>query len=140
MQENNMEQEMDVNHLIKIRKEKLEEFVTLSLLLAGISVILQAILAKLLFSWILILFVSSSVWISMMNINFKVLVQESFDSQILGRIETINTSIINCMIPLGSFLGGIIVQHYSATEDILMQGIAEVITPFFYFLIFIKNR
>ncbi|CCI81079.1 MFS transporter [Lactobacillus hominis] len=121
-------------------KEKLEEFVTLSLLLAGISVILQAILAKLLFSWILILFVSSSVWISMMNINFKVLVQESFDSQILGRIETINTSIINCMIPLGSFLGGIIVQHYSATEAILMQGIAEVITAFFYFLIFIKNR
>ncbi len=76
----------------------------------------------------------------MMNINFQVLVQESFDSQVLGRIETINSSIINCMIPIGSFLGGIIVQTYGARSAIALEGLAEVATGIFYFFIFLRNK
>ena len=57
-----------------------------------------------------------------MNINFEVLIQESFSPRILGRIETINSSIINCMITIGSFLGGLIVQHFGAGIAILLQG------------------
>ena len=63
-----------------------------------------------------------------MNINFEVLIQRNFSPHILGRIETINSSIINCMIPIGSFLGGLIVQHFEAGIAILLQGLAEVLT------------
>lgn len=121
-------------------KEKLEHFVTLCLLFAGISVILQPLLAESLSWGVLILFLSSSTWISMMNINFQVLVQESFDSQVLGRIETINSSIINCMIPIGSFLGGIIVQTYGSRSAIALEGIAEITTAIFYFFFFLRKK
>ncbi|GFI19991.1 hypothetical protein IMSAGC010_00544 [Lactobacillus johnsonii] len=57
-----------------------------------------------------------------MNINFKVLVQESFSSSLLGRIITINSSIVNCMIPIGSFLGGFIVKNYGARPAIILEG------------------
>lgn len=69
-----------------------------------------------------------------MNINFEVLIQESFSPRILGRIETINSSIINCMIPIGSFLGGLIIQHFGAGIAILLQGLAEVLTAIFYLI------
>ncbi len=75
-----------------------------------------------------------------MNINFEVLIQESFSPRILGRIETINSSIINCMIPIGSFLGGIIVQQFNSYLAVLLQGIAEIITAMFYLFIFNKKR
>lgn len=68
------------------------------------------------------------------NINFEVLIQRNFSPHILGRIETINSSIINCMIPIGSFLGGLIVQHFGAGIAILLQGLAEVLTAIFYLI------
>lgn len=121
-------------------KEKLEKLVTLSLLCAGISVIFQALLAKYLSMWVLLLFILSATWISIMNINFRVLIQESFDSQILGRIETINTSIINCMIPIGSFIGGVIVQNFGSSLAIFLEGLAEVTTAIFYFIVFLRDK
>lgn len=91
--------------------------------------------------WLILIFaLSSAFWISIMNINFAVLIQESFNPHVLGRVETINSSIINCMIPIGSFLGGIIVQYVNANLAILLQGIAEVITALFYWFIFAKRR
>ena len=81
-----------------------------------------------------------------MNINFEensnssstfhppIDINESFSPRILGRIETINSSIINCMIPIGSFLGGLIVQYFGAGIAILLQGLAEVLTAIFYLI------
>lgn len=121
-------------------KNKLEKWVTICLFFAGISVIFEAIVANFLPLLIIIFALSSALWISMMNINFKVLIQESFSPHILGRIETINSSIINCMIPIGSFLGGIIVQNFGSNWAVALEGIAEVITAIFYFFVFTKNR
>ncbi|GAA3637367.1 MFS transporter [Lactobacillus hamsteri] len=117
-------------------KKKLEKWVTICLFFSGISVILEAIIANFVPFLLIIFALSSALWISMMNINFEVLVQESFNPHILGRIETINSSIINCMIPIGSFLGGIIVQNLGSNWTIALEGIAEVITSIFYFFIF----
>ena len=124
---------------IGILKQKLEHIVVICLGLAGISVILETMIANSIPMLILVFALSSAFWISIMNINFEVLIQESFNPHILGRIETINSSIINCMIPIGSFLGGIIVQRVSASFAISLQGIAEVITAVFYLLVFNKK-
>lgn len=121
-------------------KNKLESWVTFCLLLAGLSVISEVVIAPYLHLLILIFALSSTLWISMMNINFTVLVQESFSPHVLGRIETINSSIINCMIPIGSFLGGLIVQHFGSSVAVALEGIAEVLTAIFYLLVFNKNK
>lgn len=103
-------------------KPNLEQLIVICLGLAGISVVLEALVANYI-PWLILIFaLSSAFWISIMNINFEVLIQESFSPHILGRIETINSSIINCMIPIGSFLGGLIVQHFGAGIAILLQG------------------
>lgn len=124
---------------IGILKQKLERIVVICLGLAGISVILETMIANSIPMLILVFALSSTFWISIMNINFEVLIQESFNLHILVRIETINSSIINCMIPIDSFLGGIIVQRVSASFAISLQGIAEVITAVFYLLVFNKK-
>lgn len=115
-------------------KPNLEQLIVICLGLAGISVVLEALVANYIPGLILIFALSSAFWISIMNINFEVLIQESFSPRILGRIETINSSIINCMIPIGSFLGGLIVQHFGAGIAILLQGLAEVLTAIFYLI------
>lgn len=116
------------------KEGKLARLVTICLFLAGISVMLEVLIANYLPFLILFFVLSSAFWISIMNINFEVLIQRSFSPHILGRIETINSSIINCMIPIGSFLGGLIVQHFGAGIAILLQGLAEVLTAVFYLI------
>lgn len=44
------------------------------------------------------------------------------------------------MIPIGSFLGGIIVKNLGVLPSIMLEGIAQVITAFFYLIIFIKIK
>ena len=115
-------------------KPNLEQLIVICLGLAGISVVLEALVANYI-PWLILIFaLSSAFWISIMNINFEVLIQESFSPRILGRIETINSSIINCMITIGSFLGGLIIQHFGAGIAILLQGLAEVLTAIFYLI------
>lgn len=115
-------------------KPNLEQLIVICLGLAGISVVLEALVANYI-PWLILIFaLSSAFWISIMNINFEVLIQRNFSPHILGRIETINSSIINCMIPIGSFLGGLIVQHFGAGIAILSQGLAEVLTAIFYLI------
>lgn len=121
-------------------KKKLPQLVTICLFLGGFSVVLEVLLAK--YSSVLILFFifCASFWIGLMNINFEVLVQESFDPQVLGRIATINSSIINCMIPLGSLVGGIIVKSFGANIAVIAEGIAKIVTAVFYLVFFRKSK
>ncbi|TVV15506.1 MFS transporter [Lactobacillus gasseri] len=123
-----------------VKDNKLKLLIVVCLMLSGISIILETIIASILPILILVFALSSTFWISIMNINFKVLVQESFDPNILGRINTINSSIVNCMIPVGSFLGGIIIKNLGARPSIILEGIAQVITALFYLILFIKSK
>lgn len=123
-----------------VKDNKLKLLIVVCLMLSGISIILETIIASILPILILVFALSSTFWISIMNINFKVLVQESFDPNILGRINTINSSIVNCMIPVGSFLGGIIIKNLGARPSIILEGIAQVTTALFYWILFIKTK
>ena len=123
-----------------VKDNKLRLLIVICLILSGISIILETIIAPIFPILILLFALFSTFWISMMNINFRVLVQESFRPNLLGRINTINSSIVNCMIPIGSFLGGIIVKNLGVLPAIMLEGIAQVITAFFYLIIFIKIK
>lgn len=74
-------------------KNKLEKIVILCLFLAGLSVVFEALIASSMPVMILIFALSSAFWISIMNVNFQILIQESFSPHILGRIETINSTL-----------------------------------------------
>lgn len=123
-----------------VKDNKLRLLIVICLMLSGISIILETIIAPIFPILILLFALFSTFWISMMNINFRVLVQENFHPNLLGRINTINSSIVNCMIPIGSFLGGIIVKNLGVLPAIMLEGIAQVITAFFYLIIFIKIK
>ena len=123
-----------------VKDNKLRLLIVICLMFSGLSIILETIIASISPILILLFALSSTLWISIMNINFKVLVQESFSPHLLGRINTINSSIVNCMIPIGSFLGGIIVKNFGAIPAISLEGIAQVITAFFYLIIFMKAK
>ena len=121
------------------KKKRLEFIVSLSLLLAGGAIMLETTAFKSFPIVIILLTAFSTLWISIMNINFQVLVQESFSPHILGRIATINSNIVNCMIPIGSFLGGFVVHYLGSSWAVFMEGLAEALTAIVYLYIF-KNH
>ena len=84
--------------------------------------------------WILLLSSAiSSAWITMMNTNFEALVQVSFSSAILGRVQTINDSILSIMIPIGSIFGGWIVKSWGSLSTQYIYGFALFLSAIYYF-------
>lgn len=116
-------------------KNKIERLVVVCLVLSGLAIVLEPAVPKGMPILLLILFFTSELWIVMMNINFEVLVQESFSPHVLGRVETINDSILSSMIPIGSFLGGLIVARFGADWAIALEGVAQILTAGYYFVI-----
>ncbi|MEK3550449.1 MFS transporter [Lactobacillus crispatus] len=116
-------------------KNKIERLVVVCLALSGLAIVLEPAVPKGMPILLLILFFTSELWIVMMNINFEVLVQESFSPHVLGRVETINDSILSSMIPIGSFLGGLIVARFGADWAITLEGVAQILTAGYYFVI-----
>ncbi|KRL62767.1 MFS transporter [Lactobacillus psittaci] len=87
-------------------------------------------------AWILLLSSAiSSAWITMMNTNFEALVQVSFSSAILGRVQTINDSIVSIMIPIGSLFGGWIVKTWGSLSTQYIYGLALFLSAIYYFLV-----
>lgn len=123
-----------------VKDSQLRLLIVTCLMLSGLAIVLEVIAAPIWPILILIFALCSTFWISIMNINFKVLVQESFPSSLLGRIITINSSIVNCMIPIGSFLGGFIVKNYGARPAIILEGLAQLVTAVFYLIMFLKRK
>lgn len=86
--------------------------------------------------WILLLSSAiSSAWITMMNTNFEALVQVSFSLAILGRVQTINDSILSIMIPIGSIFGGWIVKSWGSLSTQYIYGFALFLSAIYYFLV-----
>ncbi|MFC6260512.1 MFS transporter [Levilactobacillus fujinensis] len=80
----------------------------------------------------------SALFVSMMNINFIAYVQSAFPSEILGRISTINESLLSAMIPFGSVLGGVMVTHWAVIWPQVLYGGVTVLTGM-YFLVVIQH-
>lgn len=93
-------------------KKNMGQFIAICFLGAGIFRLFVPLSVSVGIGLVLINSVISPLWITMMNTNFEALVQTSFSSAILGRVETINDSLLSIMIPIGTLLGGWIVKSY----------------------------
>lgn len=79
----------------------------------------------------------SSFWISMMNVSFIAFVQSAFDADVLGRISTINESLISIMIPFGSALGGLLVAHFNPIlPELICGGMTLICGTYFLQVLF----
>lgn len=111
----------------------MEAFITLCFLGAGIFRLLVPLTVKTSVIFALISSAISSLWITMMNIDFETLVQTSFSSAILGRIDTINDSILSLMIPLGTFGGSWIIEKFGSISTQYVYGVALLVSAIYYF-------
>ena len=117
----------------KLGKKNMEAFITLCFLGAGIFRLLVPLTVKTSVIFALISSAISSLWITMMNIDFETLVQTSFSSAILGRIDTINDSILSLMIPLGTFGGSWIIEKFGSISTQYVYGVALLVSSIYYF-------
>lgn len=117
----------------KLGQKKMEIFIAACFLGTGIFRILVPLVVR--FNIYLALFNAgvSSLWGTMMNTVFEVLVQTSFSAAVLGRIDTINDSILSLMIPLGTFTGSWIVQTFGSMSTQYVYGFALLFSALYYF-------
>lgn len=123
----------------KLNTDNMQIFVAICFLGAGIFRIMVPLLINLNVIVLLIASAFSSAWITMMNINFEALVQISFSSAVLGRVQTINESILSIMIPIGTLFGGWVVKYVGSLSTQYIYGIALLSSSIFYFFYHIRH-
>ncbi|MFR8806147.1 MAG: MFS transporter [Lactobacillus iners] len=116
-------------------KKNMGQFIAICFLGAGIFRLFVPLSVSVGIELVLINSVISPLWITMMNTNFEALVQTSFSSAILGRVETINDSLLSIMIPIGTLLGGWIVKSYGSLITQYIYGIALICSSIYYFMV-----
>ncbi len=86
--------------------------------------------------WILLLSSAiSSAWFSLLFTNFEAVVRVTCSSARLGRVPTINDSILSIMIPIGSIFGGWIVKSWGSLSTQYIYGFALFLSAIYYFLV-----
>lgn len=116
-------------------KKNMGQFIAICFLGAGIFRLFVPLSVSVGIELVLINSVISPLWITMMNTNFEALVQTSFSSAILGRVETINDSLLSIMIPIGTLLGGWIVKSYGSLITQYIYEIALICSSIYYFIV-----
>ncbi|EGG33536.1 hypothetical protein HMPREF9210_0519 [Lactobacillus iners SPIN 1401G] len=116
-------------------KKNMGQFIAICFLGAGIFRLFVPLSVSVGIGLVLINSVISPLWITMMNTNFEALVQTSFSSAILGRVETINDSLLSIMIPIGTLLGGWVVKSYGSLITQYIYGIALICSSIYYFMV-----
>lgn len=119
----------------KASKKEMRLFVAICFLGAAIFRLIVPLSVNLNIGILLLSSAISSAWITMMNTNFEALVQVSFSSAILGRVQTINDSILSIMIPIGSIFGGWIVKSWGSLSTQYIYGFALFLSAIYYFLV-----
>lgn len=124
----------------KIGKKDMRLFVAICFFGAGIFRLIVPLSVNLNITTLLIASAISSAWITMMNINFEALVQISFSASVLGRVQTINESILSIMIPIGTLIGGWVIKTFGSLSTQYIYGIALLISAIYYSLIIRKRQ
>ncbi|WP_288646384.1 MFS transporter [uncultured Lactobacillus sp.] len=124
----------------KLGKEDMRIFVAICFLGAGIFRIIVPLTINLNVMILLCSSAISSAWITMMNTNFEALVQTSFSSAVLGRVQTINDSILSIMIPIGTMVGGWIVKTLGSLSTQYIYGVALLLSAIYYFAIIKRKK
>ncbi|RMC47424.1 MFS transporter [Lactobacillus sp. ESL0228] len=117
----------------KLGKKNMAAFISFCFLGAGVFRLLVPLTVNASVVFALVNSAISSLWITMMNINFEALVQTSFSSAVLGRIDTINDSLLSLMIPLGTFVGSWIIEKFGSISTQYVYGMALLISSIYYF-------
>ncbi|BDR55957.1 MFS transporter [Xylocopilactobacillus apis] len=79
----------------------------------------------------------NSAFTSMLNISFMSLVQIIIPNKTLGRVTTINESLLSLMIPIGSFVGGLLITCLPVVVPQYLHAIAFIVISFVY--LFLKK-
>lgn len=124
----------------KIGKKDMRLFVAICFFGAGIFRLIVPLSVNLNITTLLIASAISSAWITLMNINFEALVQISFSASVLGRVQTINESILSIMIPIGTLIGGWVIKTFGSLSTQYIYGIALLISAIYYSLIIRKRQ
>lgn len=124
---------------LKINDNNRKKFITLMLVFAGISWLVLPLSININPYFGLLGVGVSSFFINMMNILFISLIQVRISSDILGRVATINESLLSFMIPLGNLLGGIFVGKWSSAFPQYLYGFSLIIFGISYSLKFSKK-
>lgn len=123
----------------KIGKNDMQLFIAICFFGAGVFRLIVPLSINLNVFVLLIASAISSAWITMMNVNFEALVQVSFSASVLGRVQTINESILAIMIPIGTLAGGWVVKSFGSLSTQYIYGITLLISAIYYSLILRKN-
>ena len=113
--------------------KKPSKYTSLCLLVAGLSWIGMTVVLPVHY-WLSFVFIFiSNGAVSMMNIIFVALIQKEIEGSLLGRVSTFTESLVSIMIPIGNFLGGILVTFLSPILVELLYGVALIIGALPYF-------
>ncbi|WP_412990408.1 MFS transporter [Pediococcus siamensis] len=119
-------------------RNHMRTFIVKCFWLAGVFRCLVPAVASVNVLLIFLFSVLSAMGISMMNTNFEALVQTSFSSAVLGRVQTINDSLISVMIPIGSLLSSWVIKAWGSESTQYIYGIALILSGLYYML-FVKR-
>lgn len=122
-----------------IEKIDIKKLVSVCLFFAGASqfAFAYAIKYNIIYSYISI-FISCA-FVSFMNVLFISLVQSLIPIHVLGRVETINESIICAVIPLGSMVGAYLLSNFNSILTQYIYGLILIVFGIYYTLLRFKK-
>lgn len=87
----------------------------------------------------LIFITASYIFIGIINVMYTTLFQMLPSERLLGRVNTIVESVISIAMPLGAFIGGILLTQYSVSHVMSVFGITLVIIGILFIFVLRKN-
>jgi predicted MFS family arabinose efflux permease len=119
---------------VKEAMKHYNQITALCLMIAGISWIgMTLTLDKQVILSYIFIFISNMA-ICMMNIVFVVLIQKNIEEHLLGRVSTLTESMASNMIPVGNFVGGILLIYFNELYLEAVYGFALIICSLAYFI------
>ena len=126
-----------LSQIKNIEKISMKKMVSFCLMMAGISWLLIPTLAERFIYASYIGIFLNGIFISYMNIIFISLVQSRVSEDTLGRVATINESILSSIIPIGNFVGAWILKELGVITTQYTFAIALILFGLYY--IFIRS-
>ncbi|MBT2292977.1 MFS transporter [Paenibacillus albidus] len=111
-------------------------YVSLSLLVIGLTCAVSGLMSKEAFELFVILSFIMGGASPFFNGPYMAMVQRSFEPEILGRVISLMTSVMLLSSPIGLLLAGPIVDRYGVQQWFLGSGVVVMLTGLFVFILF----
>lgn len=103
-------------------------------LLSGLSWLFMILLSNVSIWYVYTLMFISELSIGAINVLFSAIFQQLPDEQMLGRVNTINVSLLSLAMPAGSLIGGVMAKITSVQLTMSFFGIGLFVLALFYML------